>query len=141
MRFLIPWSTDRLSTQYTDPVAQVCQNPILQGGNPVGISVLLGRKMAFTRVSKNHFPPGRTENLVGLRSLRPRIPHPCCSPFFFEVMCPLGVGMCHTAEYCFFCCGVKRDRQKQKKKKAKKITSASINTSGVLVRSEFKTVL
>lgn len=48
--------------------------------------------------------------------------------------------MCHTGEYCFFCCGVKRDRQKQKKK-SKKITSASINTSGVLVRSEFKTVL
>lgn len=64
MRFLIPRSTDRLSSQYTDAVAQVCQNPILQGCNPAGISVLLGRKMAFTGTSKKHFPPGKTENLV-----------------------------------------------------------------------------
>lgn len=32
MRFLIPWSTDRLSFQYTDPVVQVCLEP-----NPPGL--------------------------------------------------------------------------------------------------------
>lgn len=83
MRILIPWSTDRLSSQSTDLIAQVCQSPILQGCNPAGTLLLPGGKLASTGASENHFPPGRTENLVGFQSSRPRIPHPCCSPFFF----------------------------------------------------------
>lgn len=36
MRFLFPWSTDRLSSQYTDPVALVSQNPTSRAATQPG---------------------------------------------------------------------------------------------------------
>lgn len=88
MRILIPWRTDRLSSQSTGLVAQVCQSP-----NPPGLQSSRdfapfpgGGKLAFTGASENHFSHlVERKNLVGSQPSRPRIPHPCRSPFFYFI--------------------------------------------------------
>lgn len=59
---------------------QGCQNPVLQNCYPAGFSVIPGRKRLSPRPFGRCFPPGRSENLVGLGPPRPGFWRPCSKP-------------------------------------------------------------